>query len=95
MRQTPDPNSVPILTPPAAIPDFDGKPILLEDGTMNKPVMFSILSRINLSLKDLVLFGDVHVERGAVTKLWFVDQRSEACKNSFFMELNYFILKVL
>lgn len=62
---------------------------------MNKPVMCSLLGRMNLTLKDLILYGDISMELDAMPKLWFVDQRTDAAKKAFFMELNYYIKEVL
>ena len=66
---------------------YDGTPLLNEDGTLNRELICTMLAKISLTLKDLILYGTVTVhpnDDGNLFELIFSDARRDELRVSFY-----------
>ena len=77
---------------------WQGPPILKPNGTLSHAEVFKVLASISLTLKDLMLFGEVHLLRnndGQVSEIRFKDLRSPEVRQSFYFAINNYIRNFL
>jgi hypothetical protein len=67
-------------------------------GAFDSTVLFDLFSRMCFTLKDLLLLGDIDLERDAGGKLeaiWFTDKRSLKSRNKFTEALAMYLLNCI